>query len=76
MRNKASRHERSPQSSVIEPLEDRALMSATLSGFVAAAPVLSQPASGSTAVLLPAVQKPGGFTAPQGNGIIAILIGL
>ena len=61
---------------MIEYLEDRALMSATLSGFGTAAPTLSQSVSGSTAVVLPAVQKTGGFSAPQGNGIIAILIGL
>jgi len=57
---------------MIEPLEDRALMSATLGGFTAGQPVTTP-----TAVVLPAVQKPDSFSTPTtSNGIIAILIGL
>ena len=73
MSTKRSHPVRSARPSVIESLEDRALMSATPG---ATAPALSQPVSESTAVVLPAVQKTGGFTAPQSSGIIAILIGL
>jgi hypothetical protein len=73
MSHKNTHRERSSKPSMIESLEDRALMSATPG---ATAPALSQPVSESTAVVLPAVQKTGGFTAPQSSGIIAILIGL
>jgi hypothetical protein len=64
------------KSSMIESLETRALMSATLGGFGAgASDYLGQPTQTTSVSLLPAVQKTGG-TTPTSSGIIAILIGL
>jgi hypothetical protein len=56
---------------MVESLENRALMSATLAGFADGSVRTELPAVQQT--LLPAVQK---APAPQTGGIIAILIGL
>jgi hypothetical protein len=69
-----NRHERSnrPTTTMVESLENRALMSATTAGFCDGSVRTELPAVQQT--LLPAVQK---VSSPQTtNGIIAVLIGL
>ena len=74
MNTKRNRHERPHRpttTTMVESLENRALMSATLAGFCDGSVRTELPAVQQT--LLPAVQK----MPPTGStGIIAVLIGL
>ena len=76
MKSSNSHREPTHSSRMVESLENRALMSATLGSFSASASdYLSQPPQTTSATLLPAVQKAVGTTTSS-SGIIAILIGL